>query len=75
MIYRCDRKYNGEKCQTPHVTEDEVKAAFVSAYNQLVTEKKEIIANAEIIRKTLCVTDALQEKRASWRKRCRCLWK
>ena len=63
VIYRCNRKYNGEKCQTPHVTEDEVKAAFVSAYNQLVTEKKEITANAEIIRKTLCVTDVLQEEK------------
>ena len=27
------------------MTEEEVKAAFVSAYNQLVSEKKEIIAN------------------------------
>ena len=64
VIYRCNLKYNGEKCQTPHVTEDEVKAAFVSAYNQLVTEKQEIIANAEIIRKTLCRTDDLEaEKR------------
>ncbi len=63
VIYRCNRKYNGEKCQTPHVTEDEIKAAFVSAYNQLVTEKKEIIANAEIIRKMLCRTDDLQEKK------------
>ena len=64
VIYRCNRKYSGDdKCQTPHVTEDEVKAAFVSAYNQLVTEKKEIIANAELIRKTLCVTDALQEEK------------
>lgn len=45
------------------MTEEEVKAAFVSAYNQLVTEKKEIIFNAEIIRKTLCVTDALQEEK------------
>ena len=63
VIYRCNRKYNGEKCQTPHVTEEEVEAAFISAYNQLVTKKKEIIANAEIIRKTLCVTDALQEEK------------
>lgn len=64
VIYRCNRKYNSDKCQTPHVTEDEVKAAFVSAYNQLVTEKKEIIANAEIIRRTLCVTGALQEEKS-----------
>lgn len=65
VIYRCNRKYSGDdKCQIPHVTENEVKAAFVSAYNQLVTEKKEkIIANAELIRKTLCVTDALQEEK------------
>lgn len=63
VIYRCKRKYNGEKCQTPHVTEEEIKSAFVSAYNQLVTEKKEIIANARIIRKTLCATDVLQEEK------------
>lgn len=41
------------------MTKDEIKAAFVSAYNKLVTEKKEIIANAELIRRTLCVTDSL----------------
>ena len=63
VIYRCNRKYNGEKCQTPHVTEEEIRAAFVSAYNKLVTEKKEIIANAELIRRTLCNADALQEEK------------
>ena len=47
------------------MTEDEVKAAFVSAYNKLVTEKKEIIANAELIRRTLCVTGALLEDEMS----------
>lgn len=62
-IYRCNHKYNGDKCKTPHVTEDEVKVAFVSAYNQLVGEKAEIIANTEIIRKTLCVTDTLVEEK------------
>ncbi len=45
------------------MTEEEVKVAFVSAYNKLVTEKKEIIANAEIIRKTLCVTAFLLEEK------------
>ena len=45
------------------MTEEEVKAAFVSAYNQLVVEKKEIIANAELIRRMLCVMDALLEEK------------
>lgn len=64
VIYRCNRKYNGGNCNTPHITEDEVKAAFVSAYNQLVSEKADIIANVEIIRRTLCVTDELQEEKS-----------
>ena len=59
-IYRCNNKYEGTKCETPYVTEEDVKVAFVSAYNRLVTEKKEITANAELVRKTLCATDALQ---------------
>lgn len=63
IVYHCNRKYNSEKCQTPHVTEEEVKKAFVSAYNQLVTEKREIIANTELIRKALCATDALREEK------------
>ena len=45
------------------MTEEEVKATFISAYNKLVNEKKEIIANAELIRRTLCNTDALQEEK------------
>lgn len=40
-----------------------MKKAFVSAYNQLVTEKREIIINTELIRKTLCATDALREEK------------
>lgn len=45
--------------------EEEDKAAFVSAYNQLVYEKAENVANAEIIRQTLCRMDALEEEKQS----------
>ncbi len=63
VIYRCNNKYNDEKCETPHVTEEEVKAAFVSAYNKMVTEKREILANAETIRRTVCATEVLREEK------------
>lgn len=63
VVYRCNHKYKDEKCQTPHVTEDEVKALFIKAYNELISEKKEIIANAELIRKTHCITDGLLEEK------------
>ena len=63
-VYRCNNKYDGQKCQTSHVTEDEIKAAFVKAFNRLVTEQEEIIANARLVRQTLCDTTALVEEKA-----------
>ena len=65
VIYRCNNKYKDKKCGTPHVTEEEVKAAFLSAYNKLVSEKEEIVANAETIRETLCRTNGLEEEKRS----------
>ena len=63
VIYRCNNKYNGAKCTTPYVTEDEVKEIFVRAFNRLVTEKKEIIANAELICKTITNTKGMEEEK------------
>ena len=36
VIYRCNHKYGGHKCHTPHVTEREVKTAFVTAFNRIL---------------------------------------
>lgn len=63
VIYRCNRKYDSEKCDTPHITEDEIKAIFIKAVNQLITEKKEIISNLEMIMKTISDTSALATER------------
>ena len=64
VVYQCNRKYaGGEKCCTPHVTEDEIKAAFIEAFNQLVAEKREILANTELIRDTLCDTKDLTDEK------------
>lgn len=65
VIYRCNKKYDGHKCQTPHVTEDEVKAAFVTAFNKLVTEREEVIANARLVQKTLCATEELEQEKSA----------
>ena len=37
------------KCQTPHVTEEEVKGWFIQAINQLITNKSEIISNLQVL--------------------------
>lgn len=63
VIYRCNSKYDGQKCKTPHVTEEEIKRTFVTAFNKLVTEREEITANATLIQQTLCDTTALTEEK------------
>ena len=65
VIYRCNHKYGGHKCQTPHVTEDAVKTAFVTAFNRLVTEREEIVANATLVQQTLCDTTELEREKAA----------
>lgn len=63
VVYRCNHKYRDEKCQTPCVTENEIKAMFIKSYNELVSEKKEILSNLEVIRTTLFeTTDLINER-------------
>ena len=39
-VWRCSHKYSGEhKCQTPHLDEETIKVAFISAANKLFEEK------------------------------------
>ena len=65
VIYRCNNKYAGDKCQTPHVTEDEIKEGFIKAMNQMLEDRDEIIANIKFIKRTLCKTADLEKKKES----------
>lgn len=44
-IYRCNAKYNkGQaQCQTPNLTEEDIKARFIKAYNLVMCDKKQVI--------------------------------
>ena len=55
VIYRCNKKYSGKKCSTGHVTEDEIKAKFVEAYNSL--DRTGVIRNVESIKHVLVSSD------------------
>ena len=44
-------------------SEEEIKEIFITAFNKLLTEKKEIIANVELMRRTLFDTAELTEER------------
>ncbi|MGQ7572222.1 recombinase family protein [Streptococcus suis] len=50
VIYQCNEKYKGiSKCSTPHVTEEKVKQWFVSAVNQVLDNRLEVIDNLYVL--------------------------
>jgi len=50
VIWRCNAKFDGEhKCATPHLTEDEIKAMFLKAYNQLMGNREQVIADCRLM--------------------------
>jgi len=54
-IWRCNEKYKGEnRCNTPHVTEDEVKQRFLNAFNALIGGREELLANCRLAQSYLC---------------------
>lgn len=56
-IYRCNAKYNkGQtQCQTPNLTEEDIKAKFIKAYNLVMCDKKQVIED------TLAVIELLAD--------------
>ena len=55
---------NDRKCRTPHLTEDEIKEAFVKAVNAVIPEKDELIANTKVMMRTVCDTTELEVERS-----------
>lgn len=54
-IWRCNEKYkDGKKCMTPHVTEDDVKQGFIAAFNKLMIDRDELIADCRLAQSVLC---------------------
>ena len=46
VVWHCNDKFkNGRKCETPTITEDEIKAAFDRVLRKLTADKAEIIDN------------------------------
>ncbi len=44
VIWQCNHKFDGQKCATPTLTEDEIKELFLWAANQVIDQKEQFIA-------------------------------
>lgn len=61
QVWQCNAKYpeRGEVCPSIHVTEEEIKEAFLLALNQIISDRKRYIANLEPILELLADTGEL----------------
>lgn len=63
VIWRCNHKYKGgKKCETPHLTEDEIKELFIKALGKLLSDKDEVIENLTLLRETVSDTSGLEQQ-------------
>ncbi len=64
VVWRCNRKYDkgADICHTPHVREEEIKAAFQKALERMLERKHEIIATYEAVIMSLTDTDKLNRE-------------
>ncbi len=69
VIWRCNHKFDNErKCVTPHLDEKAIKKIFISAMNKLITNKRQILADFELIKSTLFSTSELEAEKANLEK-------
>ena len=58
-VWQCNDKYKrqgkpGSGCRTPYLTEDDVKARFVMAFNSLMEDRDGLIEDCRLARAVLC---------------------
>jgi len=70
-VWQCNHKYqNDDTCRTPHLTEEEIKSAFVSAFNRLLSDKARYIAEYKAYIAKTANTSAFDEQTARLEMAC-----
>lgn len=62
VIWQCNHKFDGQKCATPTLTEDEIKELFLRATNQVIDQKEQFIAIYEQVLSRNLDTTALESE-------------
>ena len=63
VIWQCNAKFKDKsRCGTPHLTEDEIKEAFVRVVNSLITDKEGILTELRSVLDQLTGTAELEER-------------
>ena len=54
VVWQCNAKFRDKtRCRTPHLTEEEIKSAFLRVVNRLITDRTEIVTELRTVLDTL----------------------
>ena len=63
VVWQCNAKFQEKKhCRTPHLTEDEIKAAFLRVTNRLITDRKMILDELREDQSLITGTEELEKE-------------
>ena len=66
IIWQCNHKFDGdERCNTPHLCDEDIQHLFLLAVNKLLVDKDEVIANCREMVALLFKTDELEAEQAT----------
>ena len=49
VVWQCNNKFSGAKCQTPTLTEENIKKGFLKAYEAFIRERIDVIQNCKML--------------------------
>ena len=65
LVWQCNEKHRGKGCRTPHLTEGDIRRAFLAAFNEVLGNRAEIMEAYREVMEALTDTadlDAEQER-------------
>lgn len=60
VVYHCNDKFNGKKCTTPTLSEEEIKTAFIKSFNMI--DKTNLIEDCDTAIETILQMDDIDEE-------------
>ena len=64
-VWQCNDKFKGEKkCSTPHLTEDDIRQRFITAFNKVYSVREQLIKDCRLILELLTDTKVEDDKLA-----------
>ena len=64
VVWQCNEKHRGQHCATPHLYEEEIKAAFLAAFNLVLGNREEIVESYHEVMEALTDTTDLDAENA-----------